>query len=563
VYTCPEPLPFYTDQVQSNVTVDDVRQMLNALMQQRDGNTGLTGSQNAGHGNLSNAPLQDTLIRPSVTNHANIQNHVAPNPENARAGIPSTFPGFANPVNSQTVQPAVNPLFAPEYDRSSGNPSGRLPPPPPPPPVTATTASAATGAVIVESDGGDIVNGRRVRVKDIEIEPMPEAQKLRQWKTNMIEVISDSCPHGFSWISELEAATSIEQLEAVPYPELESRVSLAIKKSIKKDPIFHKRISQMIEEGHKQGTRVRSRQIMFLMYNYLKPHVRGESYSDLRDLLHCKLGVTPSKCTAKDLENFLIAWDNVISGMSNIPDAETMYTLFFNQIEGISAINFDLEIYKRLPEREKTYGKLRDVCENWIRVERGEENQRRKHTKANQYLSVAGAGPSHRSSRSTSSERKRREFSRGRSPGRHSSRRRSSHSKSPRRSHSKGRRSHSNGKSGSKKPCIDFQKGKCTRGAGCKYEHARSSSHRGNSPRRTPTPTRRRSTSPGGAGLRRTPVQNANKVCHAIRDGKTCKWGDKCIYSHSLPSAAGTPSPGSDRKDNNRSANSPAPASFR
>ena len=43
----------------------------------------------------------------------------------------------------------------------------------------------------------------------------------------------DSCPHGFAWISELETATSVEALDANPYPDLESRVSLAIKKSIK------------------------------------------------------------------------------------------------------------------------------------------------------------------------------------------------------------------------------------------------------------------------------------------------------------------------------------------
>ena len=110
---------------------------------------------------------------------------------------------------------------------------------------------------------------------------------------------------------------------------------------------------------------------------------------------------------------------------------------------------------------------------------------------------------------------------------------------------------------------IDFQKGKCSRGAGCKYEHSRDHG-RGYSPsKRTPTPTRRKSTSPGGAG-RRTPVQNANKICHAIQAGKTCRYGDKCIYSHASPSAAGPPAPGSDKKkEHERSANSPAPESFR
>ena len=146
----------------------------------------------------------------------------------------------------------------PEYDRSNNNPSGNPPPPSPPPPAatgaaTANTAPAAACHPVLETDGGDVVNGRRFRVKDIEIEPTPEAQKLRQWKTNTIETISDSCPHGFAWIGELESATSLEQLESNPYPELESRVSLAIKKSIKRDAIFHKRISQMIEEGHKTG----------------------------------------------------------------------------------------------------------------------------------------------------------------------------------------------------------------------------------------------------------------------------------------------------------------------
>ena len=55
-------------------------------------------------------------------------------------------------------------------------------PPPPPAPAGATTATpahAAASPIILEGDGGDIVGGRRVRVKDIEIEPMPETQRLR------------------------------------------------------------------------------------------------------------------------------------------------------------------------------------------------------------------------------------------------------------------------------------------------------------------------------------------------------------------------------------------------
>ena len=82
------------------------------MLQQHNGNAGSTGSQNAGHGSLSSDPLQSALIRPSQTNFANIQNPGSANPENARAGIPNTFPGFVDPVTSQPVQPATNPLFS-------------------------------------------------------------------------------------------------------------------------------------------------------------------------------------------------------------------------------------------------------------------------------------------------------------------------------------------------------------------------------------------------------------------------------------------------------------------
>jgi len=369
----------------------------------------------------------------------------------------------------------------------------------------------------------------------------------------MIEAVSDSCPHGFKWISEIENATCVDDLDGSAYPELESRVSTAIKKSIKADAIFHQRISQMIEEGHKTGKRVKSRQIIYLMYQYLRPHVRGESLFAFKDILHCKLDAHPVKCTPDELESFLIHWDNVVSGMKNVPDSDMMYTLMLDQVENISALEFDMNIFQRLPENQKTYEGLRDVLNYWIRKTRGEKNQRKTHTKAQQHLAVAGAAPR---AHTTSSERNRR-HSRGRP-----------HTRTPSRSrtHSKPRSTSSNTRKGKArrssrdKPCMDFIKGKCSRGAGCKYSHGRDPK-KDRSPIRTPSPVRRGS-SPGGA-LRRTPVQNQKKPCHSFAATKTCKYGNNCAYSHTTPSAAATPTPGSERRTGDRSANSPAPDSFR
>ena len=267
-------------------------------------------------------------------------------------------------------------------------------------------------------------------------------------------------------------------------------------------------------------------------------------------MLHCKLEVDRVRCTPDQLESFLIAWDNVVSGIDSALDSDMMYTLLLEQVQDIRELELDLKIFDKLDERDKTYDALRFLCDDWIQKSRGIKNQRKSHSKSNQHLVVAGAAPR---TRTTSSERRRRDGSRGRTKTRHSSKSRSmsrSKSKSP----STRRKSRS---PGGKKPCMDFIKGKCTRGAGCKYAHERS----GRSPVRTPSPARR-GPSPGGS-IRRTPIQNHKRPCHSYQATKSCKYGDKCAYSHTMPSAAATPSLGSDKKANDRSANSPAPESFR
>ena len=62
-----------------------------------------------------------------------------------------------------------------------------------------------------------------MRVKDIELEPIPEPQRLTQWKIKFREAVPESRVHGFE-----DDAKSIQDLEDNPYPELEARVSVAI-----------------------------------------------------------------------------------------------------------------------------------------------------------------------------------------------------------------------------------------------------------------------------------------------------------------------------------------------
>jgi hypothetical protein len=338
--------------------------------------------------------------------------------------------------------------------------------------------------------GFDFIGGKRVVVGAIEIDTMPDPSRLRQWKIDLIEKIADSCPHGFAWIKELDHATSIEDLKGKnPYPALESRVAQAVKKCIRKNEIFHSKMTRLIEVGHQTGNRVMSREILFHMYAHLRPNVRGENLYDLRDLLEVNLGASKTKCTTPELEQFLIRWDTVISGIGRLPDDDTLHTLFYKQVKDIEILDYDMKGYDRLPETERTIEKLRVYCDRVIEINRAEDNQRRRHGRSAQDSPrVAAPGPH---ARSGSGSRPR-----GRSQHRSTSRKRST-TLSPRgtmRRRSTGKRVLS-----SERMCVDFIKGRCARGAGCKYSHDKDGKRKPSSSRdrNKPRPSGERRSSPG------------------------------------------------------------------
>jgi hypothetical protein len=328
-----------------------------------------------------------------------------------------------------------------------------------------------------------------------------------------------------------------------------------------------------MEKGHQTGNRVPSREYLWHMYRHLDTHLRGESLYDTQDLFAIKLGAHRVKCNEEELEKFLISWDTVLTGMKKIPDDDTLHTLFFNQIKDIEILDYDLKIYERLRESEKNIDTLRRYCERLIELKRSQENQRKRHGEHRQKSpSVSAAGPQRRFPRSHSSGKGRR-FSRSkysRSPGRKRSFSRSPGGGFKRKGKSKSR-SRSTGRM-----CTDFIKGKCTRGAGCKYSHSEKSK-RSSSPRRSYNSAasprrdskkdgkRSRTPSPKGGGRKRsiTPNRKANAHtkstgCFLFQKGK-CHYGTKCIYSHDPATFKNTPAAPATPPEKRQSNNSPCP----
>jgi hypothetical protein len=379
---------------------------------------------------------------------------------------------------------------------------------------------------------------------------------MREKVTDAYSVDPDAA---LTWIKEIDNARSVEQLSSNKLPELEIQLAKAVKKCIKKNNNFHARISQLIEQGQQTGVRLTSRQIIYLMYEYLRPDTRGEDMYDLQDLFAIKLGAHEKKCSVDELANFLLRWDTCLTGINRSVDPDTLYTLFINQIEDIELLAWEMKAFEKLPEREKSYEKLYAICDDMITLHRKKKNSKSLHGKGvhtpirvsaaapNAEIVDSAAAPSGRGRRDSPGNRGR---YRSKSPD--GSRRRSLNNEPE--SHSEDRDKGHGRSSSRKKPCIDFMYGKCTRGAGCKYDHSKDGK-RSHSPRDRGPPSRDK-----GGRVSRSPSGRFKPKCFLFEKGD-CKFGANCRYSH----ATGASAPSTPEKGNssNKTANSPAPTPFR
>ena len=362
------------------------------------------------------------------------------------------------------------------------------------------------------------------------------------------------------WIKAVDTAKSADELQDVPYPELEIAVSKAMKKIISRDKIFHGKVTQMIEKSQQDDTNVTSRQIIWHMYHHLMPRQRGENMFDLQDLFAIGLGADSVNCNVHELELFLMKWEHVVTGMSRPPDNDTKFTLFYGLIKKIKLLDFDMQGFERLPEHEKTFDRLFEICLSIINRHRAEKNQRNLHGKLKMQPFTVAAAPrsrsqgSYRSLRSNTGKSRSNSRERGRTFSRGSSRsagRRNINRSSPSRSPG-GRQKFKRSSKG--KICVYFLKGKCAKGAGCKYKHDRTSP----SPQRVAPSPGRGTSKDKSRTLSRSPTRY-KPVCNHYSKNKTCPYGDKCKFAHSEPSAPATPNDKSSSSVGNRSANSPAP----
>ena len=320
----------------------------------------------------------------------------------------------------------------------------------------------------------------------IDLPKEPSPHELRDWITNVREIVSNAfsydSQYAMDWVMSVENAKCIEDLDGdCLYPTLDNAFNTALRKCITSKPVTS-RIARLTEEAQvKRGTRLKSRQILWCLVDYLRPDEVGSQSIRTNELFRLTLNRSAG-FGEPQLEKYLDKWEGYLGGITAPIDPTVLQHIFFEQVRHSPCLLPDIQHWDRHTEvqnYEWIMKAARNAVSRW-RTRHNVEDIREKYNSQSPHRNAAAPGvrrPSpfgdekHLDNRDGRPKRD--------SPGREGRPRRSSRegrrSDDPRRS-SRDRRDTSRNRSNNGSPaapgvCYDWEKGVCNRGTECKFAH--------------------------------------------------------------------------------------------
>ena len=154
-----------------------------------------------------------------------------------------------------------------------------------------------------QGDGG---GDRKAKCKPIKLDPEPEPSRLRRWIVDMKEKVANAFSHdiqyAMQWVEIPDDATYDALAAECRYGMLENELNSALRESIKAVALRNK-IQAETGRMHTLGRRLMSRQILWLMYDHLRPHIAGDNTFKIIELtIRCQLIVSPGVAKQRGLK---------------------------------------------------------------------------------------------------------------------------------------------------------------------------------------------------------------------------------------------------------------------
>ena len=170
----------------------------------------------------------------------------------------------------------------------------------------------------------------------IDLPPEPDAAGLRVWIANMKEAVSNAYSYDglyvINWLTEVEKAKTFDELDGeCKYHILEARFNAAIRKCIKTVAIIDK-INRLTEAAQRSNNRIKSRQILWLLYDHLRTANIGEQSFRIIELSNLRCSVSSFYTEEERLERFIAKWDHILAGLDEPLTEQVKRSLFSEKV---------------------------------------------------------------------------------------------------------------------------------------------------------------------------------------------------------------------------------------
>eukprot|EP00971_Amphidinium_carterae_P342388 6481670-Amphidinium_carterae.1 len=381
---------------------------------------------------------------------------------------------------------------------------------------------------------------KRREADHITVSDLPNPAKFRSWKLELkrnVAAASRSPNDAFMWVSETDQLAPFHSSLAHPevrFQTLDAKLAVGLWKAIGHGELS-RRVYVIAEKLASAGRMLAGRQILALVYEHYSTEAQSEQLYQLQDIMELR-------CTGDaDLEHFWSTWGYVVGDVGGLLNDDMLRELLWTKIKHLTSLKEELSYYLRardIPNHpDYSIGYLATVIESKLRRDRRERN--REHV-SQQLRSRGIALPA------VDADMMENEL-----PGDAVAMPAASDSKP-------------------KGICFNMVKhNKCSKGSACQYAHdpervrkeqqrrkgksppprepsPRNSPRNATSPRnsgggRSPRDDRRPASPPRDSGGGSSPRANSpsaamrsTSVCHEFKANGTCKYGDKCLFSHAL-----------------------------
>ena len=161
---------------------------------------------------------------------------------------------------------------------------------------------------------------------------------------------------------------------------LENECNSAFRECVK-SIAFKNKIQTETERMHTISRRLGSRQLLWLLFDFLRPHVTGDS--TLKTINRsCKVGLDRFRYGVEEerLEAFCDKYNHVLAGISvDRPEDQMLCALFYEKVRELRC----LELYMQPWDQDtsvRNYAYLRNICTNAITVWRRRRNQEKMYS---------------------------------------------------------------------------------------------------------------------------------------------------------------------------------------